>query len=77
MKSAYNFRGCQIPHVNYTDEENKTWSAVYNSCRKLNVENACQQYIDALVAMEKKGVVSAEKAPQLKDLSEHLKGNSF
>ena len=77
MKSEYNFRGDKIPYVNYTDEENKTWKAVYQSCRKLNVKNACRQYINSLVAMEYKGVLSGEKAPQLKNLSEHLKGNNF
>lgn len=65
--------GSQIPRIEYTDEENKTWGAVYRNMMKLQDKYACAEYLQILPLMEKHCGFSDKGVPQVCDISAFLK----
>lgn len=55
-------------YVNYTAEENKTWSTLYERQTQLLPGRACQEYIDGLKTLG----LTADAIPQLPDVNEVL-----
>lgn len=60
--------GTPIPHIDYTDSENTTWTAVYTELSQLYPTHACCEYLDALGGLG----LSTERAPQLRDIDDYL-----
>ena len=61
-----------IPHIEYTEEEIKTWGAVYNKLSSLQDAYACKEYNDILPEMQKYCGYSATQIPQAQDISNYL-----
>ncbi|XP_071943634.1 tyrosine 3-monooxygenase-like [Antedon mediterranea] len=74
---AFKFRhGHQIPRVEYTEEETKTWKHVYTTLKDLFPTHACKEHINVFKILEKEGLYSPDKIPQLEDVSNFLKHQS-
>lgn len=63
-----------IPKVNYIESELKTWETVYNKMKTLHEKGACSQYMKVFAELETRGLYSANKIPQLEDVSRYLRG---
>eukprot|EP00747_Dinoflagellata_sp_TGD_P167189 gnl/TRDRNA2_/TRDRNA2_191171_c0_seq1.p1 gnl/TRDRNA2_/TRDRNA2_191171_c0~~gnl/TRDRNA2_/TRDRNA2_191171_c0_seq1.p1 ORF type:complete len:478 (-),score=67.79 gnl/TRDRNA2_/TRDRNA2_191171_c0_seq1:378-1811(-) len=64
--------GEPIPVVDYTPEEHETWSMVYKRLDSMHKEYACDDYQRAMLKFNKHGVITKDKIPQLRDVSELL-----
>lgn len=74
---ALNLRyGDEIPLIEYTEEEKKTWGIVYNNLVNLHSKYACSEYINILKLMEKKINLSPDNIPQARDISNFLKSQT-
>ncbi|CAJ1029920.1 putative Biopterin-dependent aromatic amino acid hydroxylase [Leishmania utingensis] len=70
---AKNYKtGDKIPIVNYTEEENRVWSVVYDHLTRLYPTHACQQYNYVFPLLLESGVLSRTQMPQLRDVSDFL-----
>eukprot|EP01128_Nolandella_sp_AFSM9_P000334 TRINITY_DN10499_c0_g1_i1.p1 TRINITY_DN10499_c0_g1~~TRINITY_DN10499_c0_g1_i1.p1 ORF type:complete len:442 (-),score=113.55 TRINITY_DN10499_c0_g1_i1:124-1410(-) len=65
--------GQPIPRVDYSDQENETWGAVYTNLMKLAPTHACKQYNYILPILAQNAGYGPEKIPQLEDVSKVLK----
>ncbi|XP_042900712.1 tyrosine 3-monooxygenase [Parasteatoda tepidariorum] len=68
--------GQPIPHVEYTDDEIKTWSAVYKRMKALHHRHACMSYQKSFQLLEEANIYRADAIPQLQDVSTFLKRES-
>eukprot|EP00697_Spironema_sp_BW2_P015823 gnl/Spiro4/6814_TR3527_c0_g1_i1.p1 gnl/Spiro4/6814_TR3527_c0_g1~~gnl/Spiro4/6814_TR3527_c0_g1_i1.p1 ORF type:complete len:462 (+),score=109.55 gnl/Spiro4/6814_TR3527_c0_g1_i1:42-1388(+) len=71
-KLCENSRGT-CPHIEYTEEENRVWSTVYNNLMKLLPTHACREYLHVLPLLESNCGYSPDRIPQLADISQFLK----
>jgi phenylalanine-4-hydroxylase len=70
---AKNFRdGDQIPYIEYTADENKTWGMVYDRLGEVQRQYACEEYLNILPLMEKHCGYSNTSIPQVRDISKFL-----
>lgn len=72
---AYRY-GDPIPHINYTETENKTWSAVFTRVKELMVKHACSEYIAVFKKLEEEKIFVNERLPQLQEMSDFLRRNT-
>jgi len=70
--SGYTCSGDAIPHVDYTEEENKTWRTAYEQLKELRSTHTCSEYVKNVRQMELAGVITGEKIPQLRDLNVYI-----
>lgn len=68
--------GEQIPRVEYTEEEIKTWSTVYNQINSLYPKHACRSHLEVFRTLEVESLYKADSIPQLEDVSKFLKRRS-
>lgn len=64
--------GTPIPVVDYTAEENRVWTVVFDHLTKLYPTHACEAYNYVLPLMIESGVISRTKMPQLAAVSQFL-----
>eukprot|EP00922_Rhytidocystis_sp_ex-Travisia-forbesii_P019853 GHVS01029322.1.p1 GENE.GHVS01029322.1~~GHVS01029322.1.p1 ORF type:complete len:508 (+),score=48.94 GHVS01029322.1:83-1525(+) len=64
--------GDTIPPVQYTDDEVACWECVYDKLRMLCLKHGCAEYNQELVGLEKAGIYSPKRIPQLQEVSEYL-----
>ncbi|XP_064627226.1 tryptophan 5-hydroxylase 1-like isoform X2 [Lineus longissimus] len=70
---AFNFKhGHPIPRVEYTEEENRTWSTIYRELRELYKTHACRQQRENLPLLEQNCGYGDKAIPQLDDVSRFL-----
>lgn len=70
---AFNYRhGQQIPEVDYDQKEVDTWRYIYVRLKEAYAKYACEQHNRALEQLERAGVFSADRIPQLQPVSEYL-----
>ncbi|GJQ79618.1 putative tyrosine 3-monooxygenase [Trypoxylus dichotomus] len=72
---AYKF-GDPIPHIEYTETENKTWQAVFNTVKELMPKHACSEYNRVFDKLEEAGIFVPEHLPQLEEMNNFLKSQT-
>lgn len=72
---AYKY-GDPIPHINYTETENKTWSAVFIRVKELMTKHACSEYVTVFHKLEGEKIFVKERIPQLQEMSDFLRKNT-
>ncbi|XP_065557353.1 tyrosine 3-monooxygenase-like [Artemia franciscana] len=65
--------GDPIPRIEYTEDEKRTWKAVFDKVEDLLESHVCKQFRDVLETLKKEVGFCSEKIPQLEDLSNFLK----
>merc|ERR1712226_1648234 len=70
---SFNYKhGDPIPQVDYTEEENETWSTVYNELKGLYSKHACKEYLVNLPLLELYCGFADGKVPQLNTVNNFL-----
>jgi len=64
--------GQRIPEVQYTEQDVQTWGTVYKKLSSLYPWYACQEHNDSWAELEKAGIYSPDRIPQLQEISEFL-----
>nr|UWY63831.1 tyrosine hydroxylase [Sarcophaga peregrina] len=72
---AYKY-GDPIPHINYTEVENKTWRSVFRTVKELSPKHACSEYRAAFKKLEDEKIFVEEHLPQLQEMSDFLRKNT-
>jgi phenylalanine-4-hydroxylase len=62
-----------IPEIEYTDDEKRVWSAVWDRMQDLWSEYACQEYRTSVELMKEHCGYSRDNIPQQADISDFLK----
>lgn len=65
--------GSPIPRVNYTAEEIKTWSIVFDELTKLYPTHACEEFNNIFTLLQQNCSYRADSIPQLEEVSQFLK----
>lgn len=70
---AYNYRhGDVIPRVEYTEEEKRTWSVVFQELKTLYTTHACREHNRVFPLLEQYCGYREHNIPQLEDVSKFL-----
>lgn len=64
----------KLPHINYTDEETKTWGAVFSNLTKLYKTHACREFNHNLPLLVDNCGYREDNIPQMEEVSNFLKG---
>ncbi|KAJ1654278.1 hypothetical protein IWQ61_005765 [Dispira simplex] len=64
--------GMPLPHIEYTEDEVKTWGVVYRKLKSLLPTHACREYTHVFPLLEQNCGYSANNIPQLEDISRFL-----
>ncbi|KAM9952952.1 hypothetical protein ACTFIW_006296 [Dictyostelium discoideum] len=64
--------GDEIPRIDYSEEEIKTWGVVYNRLKELFPTHACHQHAYIFPLLEQNCGYSPDNIPQLQDISNFL-----
>ncbi|KAJ1503336.1 hypothetical protein HMI54_008210 [Coelomomyces lativittatus] len=76
-ENALNYRTGQVlPYVEYTEEETKTWTLVFDSLMSLYPLYACREYNTVLQLLLSKGLYTRDRIPQFQELSLFLKSRT-
>lgn len=74
---AFNYKhGTQIPTVEYTDQEKKTWGLVYRTLTKLYKTHACYEHNHVFPLLEENCGYNENNIPQLQIVSDFLKSTT-
>lgn len=73
---AFNYKhGERLPHVDYTEEEIKTWGIVFKNLTKLYKTHACREHNHVFPLLIDNCGYREDNIPQLEDVSNFLKGS--
>ncbi|GAM20678.1 hypothetical protein SAMD00019534_038530 [Acytostelium subglobosum LB1] len=64
--------GDKIPHIEYSEEEIKTWGVVFRKLKEIYPTHACRQHRYVFPLLEQNCGFSETNIPQLQDISEFL-----
>lgn len=65
-----------IPKIEYVPEEEQLWTYIFQKVRPLHEVHGCKEYKVAMNNLEKAGLFTPNKIPQLEDLNQFLRKNS-
>ena len=65
-----------IPRIEYAPEEIKLWSEIYRKARPLHEKFGCKEFKKAISLLEKDGLFSADRIPQLEDMNQYLRAKT-
>src|SRR3990167_3512948 len=68
--------GSPIPAVDYSVDEQKLWKYIYEQVRPLHQQYGCKEYLVAMDQLEKLGLFTSDKIPQLEGLNQWLQAES-
>lgn len=72
---AFNYKhGEKLPHVEYTEEEIKTWGIVFNKLTALYKTHACREHNHVFPLLIQNCGYREDNIPQMEDVSNFLKG---
>jgi len=77
MNLFLNYSGQPLPYVEYSPEEVETWGKVFGNLVKLYPTHACREHNHIFPLMIENCGYRADNIPQLEDVSNFLRGNSF
>ena len=66
------FSGDALPFVAYSDLEHQTWAEAYRQLKELRPTHTCSEYQQNVRKIEACGLITADRIPQLRDLSTYL-----
>uniref|UniRef100_A0A1I8JF91 tryptophan 5-monooxygenase n=1 Tax=Macrostomum lignano TaxID=282301 RepID=A0A1I8JF91_9PLAT len=74
---AFDYKHDQpIPLVDYTEEENRTWSIVFNRLCELYDKHACKEFLENFKELREIGLYRSDRIPQLRDVSDFVRRRS-
>lgn len=65
-----------IPNIDYAPEETRLWGEIYRKVRPLHEKFGCKEFKKAMNLLEKDGVFSPERIPQLQDMNQYLRAKT-
>lgn len=68
--------GTPIPRIDYSPDEQQLWRSIYEQVRPLHLKHGCKEYLVAMDKLEKLGLFTPNRIPQLEDLNAWLKTES-
>ncbi|CAG9856974.1 unnamed protein product [Phyllotreta striolata] len=68
---AYKY-GEPVPHIEYTETENKTWNAVFTTVCDLMPKHACAEYRKVFKILQDEGIFNQHRVPQLEEMSKFM-----
>jgi len=71
-EAAKHRHGTPIPRVDYTEDEVRTWSVIWNKLREAHKKWACAPYLREFVKLEQHAGYAENHIPQLEDISNYL-----
>lgn len=67
------YSGDAIPHIDYTETENQTWSAVFRTVLELMPKHACAEYRAVFAKLQAENIFVEDHIPQLEEMSNFLR----
>ena len=69
VASEYKMDDPELPHIEYNENEKKTWNICYGNIKNLYERGACKEFTEAFAMFEKYCGVSENDVPQLDTIS--------
>ena len=69
VASEYKMDDPELPHIEYNENEKKTWNICYGNIKNLYERGACKEFTEAFAMFEKYCGVSENDIPQLDHIS--------
>jgi phenylalanine-4-hydroxylase len=66
-----------LPRVEYTPEEVKTWGIVFNKLKEMYKTNACYEHQYIFPLLEQNCGYREDNIPQIEEVSKFLKGTTY
>jgi phenylalanine-4-hydroxylase len=77
VSAALKYRhGDPLPHVEYTEDETKTWGIVYDKVKEYSAKYAISTFNEILPLMEQHCGYARDNIPQLADISDFLQSRT-
>eukprot|EP00340_Litonotus_pictus_P006375 CAMPEP_0170519436 /NCGR_PEP_ID=MMETSP0209-20121228/4852_1 /TAXON_ID=665100 ORGANISM="Litonotus pictus, Strain P1" /NCGR_SAMPLE_ID=MMETSP0209 /ASSEMBLY_ACC=CAM_ASM_000301 /LENGTH=355 /DNA_ID=CAMNT_0010805317 /DNA_START=296 /DNA_END=1363 /DNA_ORIENTATION=- len=72
ISRSFKFGGSNVcPDVEYTEEETKVWSLMWDKLNPLHRKHACEGYNKCLDLLIESGVFTRERIPQIRELNDY------
>jgi len=66
----------RCPDVDYTEEETRVWTLMFDELKDLHIQHACQEYNENLEKMYKEKLMVRDRIPQLNELNDYYSKNT-
>lgn len=71
ISSSFEFGG-QMPDIEYTEEETKVWSFMWDSLIPLHKKHACREFLQSFDWFVEDGIFKRDKIPQVSEINAYL-----
>lgn len=76
LSQQYTIDSEYIPTIPYTEKEHKTWQVVFDLLKPLHDQYACKEHKKNLEELQKLGLITRKKLPQLQPISEFIQSKT-